>query len=73
MGFVKKDWESFEVSGSKPYVLKDKLKILRDRLRWWNKEVFGWVDLSVEEAVYNLKQIDNQNTTCNNKNSVVWS
>lgn len=39
--------------------LCEKLKRLKARLRWWNKEIFGWVDRSVETHVINLNALDN--------------
>lgn len=37
-------WDSFEVLGKLDQRLRLKLKLLRDKLRVWNKEVFGNVD-----------------------------
>lgn len=31
--------------------MKENLKLLRERLGWWNNEVFGWIDLKVDEAI----------------------
>ncbi|CAL5199706.1 unnamed protein product [Lathyrus oleraceus] len=44
--------------GSHCFVVKEKLRLLRDRLKWWNKEVFGWVDLRIEEADIELNDCD---------------
>lgn len=30
------------------YILKENIKLLRGRLRKWNKDVFGWLDLKIE-------------------------
>lgn len=48
--FVKSEWNSFYVKGRVARVLKEKLKLLRDNLRWWNKNVFGWIDLKIKEG-----------------------
>lgn len=45
--------------GCKAYILKEKLKMLRVRLRWRNKEVFGWVDLKVVDIMEKLNKINN--------------
>ena len=37
-------WKSLEYSGSSSYVLMEKLKALKFRLRNWNKDVFGRVE-----------------------------
>lgn len=36
----------------------EKLKFLRSRLRCWNHEVFGWVDLKVEEETDKLNDLE---------------
>ncbi|XP_058762988.1 uncharacterized protein LOC131636401 [Vicia villosa] len=42
------------VEGRGDYVLKEKLRLLKERLRWCNKEVFGRKDLDVEEGVKDI-------------------
>ncbi|KAI5438061.1 hypothetical protein KIW84_023976 [Lathyrus oleraceus] len=46
------------VDGGVAHVLKEKFKLLRERLRWWNKNVFGWVDLKIEERVNTLNDTE---------------
>lgn len=57
MSFVKNEWESFTIKGRKYFAIKEKLKLLRERLRWWNKIIFGWIDLEVEDEVEELSKI----------------
>ena len=33
-------WKSFEVRGTGSFVVAEKLKALKIKLKWWNKEVF---------------------------------
>lgn len=47
-----------EFQGSATYVLKEKFKMLRNRLRWWNKRVFIWVDLNIDEGVNTLNDVE---------------
>lgn len=56
--FVKDCWESFHVEGWKGFALKDKMKVLKEKLRWWNKEAFGEVDLKIDETVLGLNSLD---------------
>ncbi|XP_058784579.1 uncharacterized protein LOC131659399 [Vicia villosa] len=49
--FVEKEWKEIKVEGRGDFVLKEKLRILKERLRWWNKYVFGKINLEVEENV----------------------
>lgn len=45
MEMVRRCWNSFMVTGKLGQKLRLKLKLLRDNLRVWNREVFGRVDL----------------------------
>lgn len=60
MRFVKVEWDSLSVNERGDYILKKKLKALKGRLKWWNKDVFGWTGLKVEEAVTNLNRLDKE-------------
>lgn len=51
-------WSQFEVSGNKAFIIKEKLKLLKDKLRVWNKEVFGVVDLNIDKEVNELNSLD---------------
>lgn len=42
---IKEWWESFVVTGKPGQMLRLKLKLLRDKLKCWNKEVFGNVEV----------------------------
>lgn len=35
------------MGGWKIYAFKEKLKMLRDKLREWNKTIFGYLDLNI--------------------------
>lgn len=48
----------FLIVGIATHNLMERFKVLRERLRWWNKCVFGWVDLKVEEEVGMLNEIE---------------
>jgi hypothetical protein len=48
------------VVGCPMFVLTKKLKILKDKLKVWNKSCFGNVDVSVTAAEYNLQHIQVQ-------------
>ncbi|XP_058783058.1 uncharacterized protein LOC131657708 [Vicia villosa] len=56
--FVDKSWNEAVVEGRSDFVLKEKLQILKERLRWWNREVFGRIDLEVEDEVENINKRD---------------
>jgi hypothetical protein len=56
--FVEKSWKSFTVKGKKAYVLKEKFRLLKDCLRKWNKEVFGILDLNIENTVKEINDIE---------------
>lgn len=48
-----------EVSGRVDFVLKEKLRLLKNRLRWWNSNIFGTVDMDLEEGVKEINEINN--------------
>ncbi|XP_058764508.1 uncharacterized protein LOC131637959 [Vicia villosa] len=52
------EWNNMEVEGRGDFVLKEKLKLLKVKLKWWNVEVFGRYDLRVEEDVRNINMYD---------------
>ncbi|PNY01857.1 cysteine-rich receptor-like protein kinase, partial [Trifolium pratense] len=58
LSFVENSWKGFEVHGKKAYVLKEKFKLLKNCLKSWNKEVFGFLDLNIEKTVKELNDIE---------------
>lgn len=58
MAFVEECWADAQVEGWKGYVIKEKFKILKEKLRKWNKEVFGVVDLNIANTADELNQLD---------------
>ncbi|XP_058771389.1 uncharacterized protein LOC131644810 [Vicia villosa] len=63
--FVQNEWSSLDVRGSKAFVLKEKMKKLRERMRWWNTNVFGKIDLKIEEDVEALNATEDRMTQMN--------
>lgn len=47
--FVKKEWGELSYSGKKAFVLKEKIKALKNSLKIWNKEIFGFIDVRIHE------------------------
>ncbi|CAK8543476.1 unnamed protein product [Lathyrus sativus] len=58
MDFVKQEWISIQVEGSVSHIILEKFKALSNRLRWWNTNIFGWVDLKVELSVERLNELE---------------
>ncbi|XP_058775500.1 uncharacterized protein LOC131649760 [Vicia villosa] len=56
--FVQKEWTSFSVKESIAFALKERFKNLRGRLRWWNINVFGEIDLKIEEDVLAMNKLE---------------
>ncbi|PNX81845.1 cysteine-rich receptor-like protein kinase [Trifolium pratense] len=46
------------IKGKKAYVIKEKLKCLKEELRGWNREVFGILDLNIEKTVKELNEVE---------------
>ncbi|CAK8535258.1 unnamed protein product [Lathyrus sativus] len=49
--WMKSKCAKIELVGRGDYRLCEKLMRLKERLKWWNKNVFGWIDLGVENDV----------------------
>lgn len=56
--FVKKGWSEFQVSGWKGYMLKEKLKGVKNKLKTWNREHCGNLDSKISEAKDELLRLD---------------
>ncbi|PNX62345.1 hypothetical protein L195_g052934, partial [Trifolium pratense] len=56
--FVANVWEKLNVKGKKAFVIKEKLKKLKEELRGWNREVFGILDLNIEKTVKDLNEAE---------------
>ena len=55
---VKEVWGSPVVEGKKYFVLKEKMKKVKEKLKKWNKEVFGFRDLRIENIVKDLNVVE---------------
>lgn len=56
--FIKDCWLSLEVEGRGSFVLKEKLRMLKEKIKVWNREVFGYKDLRIENIVRDLNEIE---------------
>ncbi|XP_058773230.1 uncharacterized protein LOC131647348 [Vicia villosa] len=56
--FMVNEWKRLEIRGRGDFVLYEKLKKFKERLREWNEEVFGWIDLRVEDASAKINVLD---------------
>ncbi|MCI46653.1 hypothetical protein A2U01_0067894, partial [Trifolium medium] len=46
------------IEGKKAFILKEKLKRVKEELKRWNKEVFGVLDLNIESTVKELNDVE---------------
>ncbi|PNX54610.1 cysteine-rich receptor-like protein kinase, partial [Trifolium pratense] len=56
--FVKQTWENLDIRGKKTFVLKEKLRKLKEILKVWNREVFGILDLNIDKTVKELNEVE---------------
>ncbi|XP_058741814.1 uncharacterized protein LOC131614210 [Vicia villosa] len=61
--FVEREWMKLDVSGRGDFVLKEKFRLIKDKLNWWNREVFGKFNLEMEEGVRDLNNLDDMEAT----------
>ncbi|PNX71762.1 cysteine-rich receptor-like protein kinase, partial [Trifolium pratense] len=59
--FVTETWKKMQIKGKKAFVLKEKLKLLKESLKVWNKEVFGLIDLNIDKTVKELNEVEELN------------
>ncbi|XP_058746742.1 uncharacterized protein LOC131619688 [Vicia villosa] len=58
MPFLEREWKELIVNGHGDYVLKEKLRILKRKILWWSANIFGKIDLDMEEGVREINSID---------------
>ncbi|XP_058776597.1 uncharacterized protein LOC131650915 [Vicia villosa] len=56
--FMEKEWKDMKVEERGDFILKEKLRLLKDKLRRWNKEVFRKIELEMEDGVWDLNIAD---------------
>ncbi|CAJ2637710.1 unnamed protein product [Trifolium pratense] len=56
--FVKEKWDNMDIRGRKAFVIKEKLKKLKEYLKEWNREVFGFLDLKIDNTVKELNEVE---------------
>ncbi|XP_058751681.1 uncharacterized protein LOC131624783 [Vicia villosa] len=57
--FVEEEWKKIVEKGRGDYCLVEKLKTLKSRLIWWNKNVYGWIDLKINNEGREMHSLDN--------------
>lgn len=57
---MEQEWSKLVVRGRGDFVLKEKLRLLKDKIKVWNKEVFGKYDLEVKEGVRDINRFDDK-------------
>lgn len=56
--FIRHSWNSFKVEGRDYHVLKEKLRLLKQKMRTWSRDIFGLKDLRIENIVKELNEIE---------------
>ncbi|GAU37337.1 hypothetical protein TSUD_395180 [Trifolium subterraneum] len=56
--FVKETWENMDIRGKKAFIIKEKLKGLKEALKVWNREVFGFMELKIDKTVKELNEVE---------------
>ncbi|GAU51438.1 hypothetical protein TSUD_413380, partial [Trifolium subterraneum] len=60
---VSEAWGSYNVTGWKGYVVKEKMKLLKGVLKTWNKEVYGNIDSKIEELTNDIDVLELKSET----------
>lgn len=56
MKFIHDSWSSFQIEGRDYYIIKEKLKMLKHKLKWSNREVLSLKDVQIENIVKKLNE-----------------
>ncbi|KAL8470805.1 hypothetical protein ACS0TY_033399 [Phlomoides rotata] len=56
--FFEKKWAEYNIEGWSGFILKEKLKLLRQDLKTWNKEVFGIMEEKIAEKKQVIEELD---------------
>lgn len=56
--FSEDAWNSISIKGNPRIIMKEKIFLLKNKLRAWNKEVFGVVDVEVNITISSLNYLD---------------
>ncbi|XP_058782487.1 uncharacterized protein LOC131656963 [Vicia villosa] len=57
--FVEEEWKKIVIKGRGDFCLVEKMKTLKNRLTWWNINVFGWIDLKINNDGKEMHSLDN--------------
>lgn len=61
--FVVSSWVGLKVDGWKAFAFKEKLKLMKEKLKVWNKEVFGNLDNKIDSLIADLNSFDKAATS----------
>lgn len=56
--FVCRKWDSYRINGWGSFIIKEKLKLLKEDLKKWNAEIFGKVENNIEKLRQDIQQLD---------------
>lgn len=56
--WMKVKWSSYELAGDPSFRPAKKLKMLKEDLKNWNREVFGNINIRVEQALEEVRSLD---------------
>lgn len=56
--WIRSKWCSMVVTGNPTFVLAKKLKLLKEELKVWNREVFGKVDVKIKKTMVEISRLN---------------
>jgi hypothetical protein len=57
-GLVENFWRSCNYTGWMAFILREKLKALKNCIRLWHKETYGAVDVKIKKLVEDIRELD---------------
>lgn len=53
-------WKELKVEGWMTPIVKEKLKCVKEKVKVWNREVYGALDLNIESIVKELNVLEDE-------------
>lgn len=70
--FMEGKWKECKVEGWMTHIVKEKLKYLKEKLRVWNKEVYDYLDLNIENIAKEINRLEEEIVDEADWNEDVW-
>lgn len=57
---MEEKWKECKVVGWMAHIVKEKLKYLKENLKVWNREVYGYLDLNIDQISKEMNKLEEE-------------